>query len=69
VTSERIDTTIHNDTIDIDDIFRFKSTYEKERDHTEPHSPVRKVNQLVVEMGEKENVKTVIIPAPLICES
>ncbi|KAG0651163.1 hypothetical protein D0Z07_2622 [Hyphodiscus hymeniophilus] len=57
-TGERIDTSIHSD-IDED-------IYVTERDHAESHSPVRAVDQLVVNTGEKENVKTYIIPGPLI---
>jgi hypothetical protein len=59
-TGERIDTTIHSD-LDED-------IYATEREHPETHSPVRKVDQIVVNTGLKEGVKTYIVPAPLICE-
>ena len=59
-TGERIDTSIHSD-VDED-------IYTTERDHAESHSPVRAVDQLVVNVGENEGVKTYIVPGPLICE-
>ncbi|CZR50992.1 related to NAD dependent epimerase/dehydratase family protein [Phialocephala subalpina] len=40
--------------------------FETEKNWPEEFSPVRKVNQLVVELGEKEGVKTYIVPPPLI---
>ena len=60
-TGERIDISIHSD-IDED-------IYATEGDHLETHSPVRTVDQLVANIGEKEGVKAYIVPAPLICES
>lgn len=45
-----------------------ENVFEIERDWPESFSPVRKVNRLVVEVGEKEGVKTYIVPPPLICE-
>jgi hypothetical protein len=60
VTGDRIDKKTYSDVGD--DIF------EIERDFPESHSPVRKVNQLVVEVGEKEGVKTHIVVPPLICK-
>lgn len=59
-TGERIDISIHSD-VDED-------IYITERDHPESHSPVRTVDQLLIDIGEKEGVKTYIVPAPLICE-
>jgi hypothetical protein len=59
ISGERIDTHVHSD---VDE-----NIYEIERDFPDSHSPVRKVNQLVVELGETEGVKTYIVPAPLIC--
>lgn len=60
-TGERIDTNFHSD-VDED-------IYELEKNFPEDYSPVRKVNQLVVHTGEKELVKTYIVPPPLICTS
>ena len=59
VTGDRIDTGIYSD---IDE-----NIFEVEKNFPESHSPVRKVNQLVIELGEKEGVNTYIIPPPLIC--
>lgn len=59
-TGERTDISIHSD-IDQD-------IYAVEKHHPESHSPVRVVNQLVVNLGEDKGVKTYIVPAPLICE-
>ena len=58
-TGERIDRTVHSD-VDED-------IYTVEREFPEKHSPVRAVDQLVVDLAEKKGVKTYIIPAPLIC--
>lgn len=60
VTKERVDTRIYSD---LDDIF------EIERDFPEDYSAVRKVNQLVIKLGEQEGVHTFLIPPPLICRS
>jgi len=46
-----------------DDIFKI------EKEWQEAHSPVRKVNQLVVELGEANDVNTYIVAPPLICKS
>jgi hypothetical protein len=61
ISGERIDTHVYSD---VDE-----NIYEIERDFPDSHSPVRKVNQLVVELGETEGVKTYIVPPPLICKS
>ena len=45
-----------------DDIFKI------EQEWPEPHSPVRKVNQLVVNLGEAKGIKTYIVAPPLICK-
>ncbi|TVY81723.1 hypothetical protein LSUE1_G002121 [Lachnellula suecica] len=58
VTGSRIDTSVHSDVKE--DIYEF------ERTHTESFSPVRDVNQLVVEQGEEDGVKTYIVIPPLI---
>ncbi|KAH9221701.1 NAD dependent epimerase/dehydratase family protein [Leptodontidium sp. 2 PMI_412] len=58
VSGERIDTKIYSD-VD-DDIF------DVEKNFPDSHSPVRSVDQVVVETGEKEGVKTYIVPPPLI---
>jgi hypothetical protein len=60
VTGDRVDAKTYSDVGD--DIF------EIERDFPEDHSPVRKVNQVVVGLGEKEGVKTYIVAPPLICK-
>jgi hypothetical protein len=57
---ERVDTSVHSD-VDED-------IYATERDFPESHSPVRAVDQVVVNTGEKKGVRTYIIPGPLICE-
>ena len=59
-TGERVDISIHSD-IDED-------IYVTERDHAESYSPVRAVDQLVVNLGDKCGVRTYIVPAPLICK-
>jgi hypothetical protein len=61
ISGERIDTHVHSD---VDE-----NIYEIERDFPDSHSLVRKVNQLVVGLGETEGVKTYIVPPPLICTS
>jgi hypothetical protein len=61
ITGDRIDTKIYSD-VD-DDIFEIQKVFPDDL------SPVRKVNLAVVDMGEKEGVKTYIVPPPLICES
>jgi hypothetical protein len=61
VSGERIDTAIYSDISD--------DIYAIEKNFPETHSPVRKVNQLVVALGEELRVKTYLVPAPLICES
>jgi len=61
ISGERVDTHVHSD---VDE-----NIYEIERDFPDSHSPVRKVNQLVVGLGETEGVKTYIVPPPLICTS
>jgi len=58
VTGERIDTKIYSD-VD-DDIFDIETNF------PDSHSPVRKVDLAVVTEGEKEGVKTYIVPPPLI---
>jgi hypothetical protein len=60
VTGERIDTSIHSD-VDED-------IYLLEKNFLESYSPVRKVDQFVVDFGEMNGVKTYIVPPPLICE-
>jgi len=61
ISGDRIDTKIYSD-VD-DDIFEIQNAFPDDL------SPVRKVNLAVVEMGEKEGVKTYIVPPPLICKS
>ena len=61
ISGDRIDTHVHSD---VDE-----NIYEVEKKFPDSHSPVRKVNQLVVELGETEGVKTYIVPPPLICTS
>ncbi|KAG4437897.1 hypothetical protein IFR05_006616 [Cadophora sp. M221] len=58
VSGERVDTKVYSDVGD--DIFSI------EKNFSDSHSPVRQVDQLVVETGEKEGVKTYIVPPPLI---
>lgn len=58
ITGDRIDTRVYSDITD--------DIYEIERTFPDDLSPVRKVNQLVVELAEKEEVKAYIIPPPLI---
>jgi hypothetical protein len=60
VTGDRTDTKTYSNIGD--------NIFEIERDFPESHSPVRKVNQLVVGLGEKEGVKTHIVAPPLICK-
>jgi hypothetical protein len=60
VTGERIDTKTYSD-VD-DDIFEIEINFPGS------HSPVRKVNQFVVALGEEEGVRTHIIAPPLICQ-
>ncbi len=60
VTGDRTDTKTYSDVGD--------NIFEIERNFPDSHSPVRRVNQLVVEMGEKEGVKTHIVAPPLICK-
>lgn len=61
VSGERVDTAIYSDVSD--------NIFDIEKHFPETHSPVRKVNQLVVALGEELHVKTYLVPAPLICES
>ncbi|KAH7364128.1 NAD dependent epimerase/dehydratase family protein [Rhexocercosporidium sp. MPI-PUGE-AT-0058] len=58
VSGERIDTKIYSDTDD--------DIYDIEKNFPDAHSPVREVDLVVVETGEKEGVKTYIVPPPLI---
>lgn len=58
ISGDRIDTKIYSD---IDD-----NIFEVEQAIPDNFSPVRTVDQIVVELGEKEGVKTYIIPPPLI---
>ncbi|KAK0119249.1 hypothetical protein ONS95_008100 [Cadophora gregata] len=58
VTGDRIDTKVYSD-VD-DDIF------EIEKNFPDSHSPVRDVDLAVVDLGEKEGVKTYVVAAPLI---
>jgi len=60
VTGDRVDTKVYSDVED--------DIYTTERDFPEIHNPVRKVNQLVVELGEALGVKTYIVPAPIVCK-
>lgn len=60
VSGERVDTAIYSDVSD--------DIYGIEKHFPETHSPVRKVNQLVVALGEELHVKTYLVPVPLICE-
>lgn len=60
MSGDRIDTKIYSDIKD--DIF------ELEKNWPESHSPVRKVNQLVIELGGKEAVDTYLVTPPLICK-
>ena len=60
VTGERIDTSTYSDVVD--DIYSIESGF------LEQYSPVRKINQVVVGLGEDKGVRTYIIPAPLICK-
>ncbi len=59
VSGDRIDTRVYSDT---EDIFEIQKTI------PDNDSPVRVVDQSVVEIGEKEGVKTYIIAPPLICK-
>jgi len=61
VTGERIDELFHSD--------MNEDIYSLEKGHKETYSAVRKVNQVVVESGEIEGVRTYIVAPPLICES
>lgn len=58
ITGDRIDTKVYSDITD--------DIYEIERTFPDDLSPVRKVDQLVIELGEKAGVKTYIITPPLI---
>lgn len=60
ITKDRVDAKIYSDKHD--------DLYELEKNWRDAFSPVRKVNQLVVEVGEKEGVQTYIVSPPLICE-
>lgn len=60
ITKDRVDTKVYSD--------KHENIFELERDWPESFSPVREVNQLVVEVGEKQGVKTYIVAPPLICE-
>jgi len=55
----RVDTSFHSD-VD-EDIFT------TEKDFPENFSSVRKLNQIVVALGEEKKVKTYIVVPPLIC--
>jgi hypothetical protein len=62
VTGTRIDSKTYSDTKD--NPFDLERAFEKE----EPGwSPVRTMNQFVVEQGEKLGVRTYIVVPPLIC--
>jgi hypothetical protein len=62
VSRSRVDSKTYSD-ID-DNVFEIEKTFEKD----EPGwSPVRSVNQFVVETGEQLGVKTYIVVPPLIC--
>jgi len=61
VTGERIDESFHSD---VDEDIHALQKY-----HPETYSPVREVNQVVVEAGEMEGVRTYMVAPPLICES
>jgi hypothetical protein len=61
VTGERVDESFHSD--------MEEDIYMQEKNHSETYSAVRKVNQVVIEAGENEGVKTYIVPPPLICKS
>jgi hypothetical protein len=58
ISGDRIDTKVYSDIND--DIFNI------EKDFPDSFSPVRRVNQLVVELGRAEGVKTFIVAPPLI---
>lgn len=58
ISGDRIDTKVYSDVQD--NIFEIEQAIE------DGFSPVRTVDQLVIELGEKESVKTYIIPPPLI---
>jgi hypothetical protein len=58
ISGDRIDDKVYSDIND--DIFEVEKTF------PDSLSPVRKVDQLVVELGEKEGVDTYIVPPPLI---
>lgn len=60
LTGDRIDTKTYSD---VDD-----NIFEIEKNFPESHSPVRKVDQIVVDLGEKEGVKTHVVIPPLICK-
>lgn len=61
VTGDRIDNKTYSD---VDD-----DIYEIEKRFPEDLSPVRKVDQVVVDVGEELGVKTYVVPPPLICKS
>lgn len=54
----RVDLLVHSD---LDDIFQIEKGLPDD-------SPVRRVNQIVVESGRSEGVNTCILVPPLICE-
>ncbi|KAE8448381.1 hypothetical protein EG329_009625 [Mollisiaceae sp. DMI_Dod_QoI] len=58
ITGDRVDTKVYSD--------KHENIFEIERDWPESFSPVRTVNQVVVETGEKEDVKTYVVSPPLI---
>jgi hypothetical protein len=60
VTGERVDESFHSDLKE--------DIYELEKNHPENYSPVRRVNQAVVEAGLSEDVRTYIVAPPLICK-
>jgi len=62
--TESGDLTVEKTYSDVDD-----DIFEIEKEWPEAHSPVRKVNQLVIALGEANGVNTYIVTPPLICKS
>ncbi|KUJ22707.1 NAD dependent epimerase/dehydratase family protein [Mollisia scopiformis] len=58
ITKKRVDTKVYSDKHD--------NIFEIEKEWPDSLSPVRKVNQFVVDCGEQEDVKTYVVPPPLI---
>jgi hypothetical protein len=63
VTGSRVDSKTYSDIRD--DIFELEKAFEKEEGGW---SPVRTINQFVVETGERLGVRTYIVVPPLICK-